>query len=78
MAHLVYLSQARLALMDELINYHQEILDSVQNKEFEEGIAIIAAAVNVVLDDYYTPDDIENIMNLLIERLQQKRAIVIN
>jgi hypothetical protein len=66
-----------LALLEELLNHHKELYEKVKDEEYEQGIAILAAEVNIVLDDYYTAEDLERIHGLILERLQKRREIIV-
>lgn len=77
MAYIEILPSNLLALQEELLNHHKELYEKIKYEEYEQGLAILAAEVNIVLDDFYTAEDLERIHGLILERLQKRREIII-
>ena len=76
---IVMIPESRLALQRELRN-HPSLLEKLQiyhQDDFEGILGEIAAHVNVLLDDYYTQDDIDRICDMLVFRLKQKGMEII-
>lgn len=46
-------------------------------KSFEDGLAIIATYCDVILDGVYQADEIADLCNVLLKRLQSKRGSII-
>lgn len=75
MAHLEFFPESYLALQQELADNHPELAARIAKhppSEFEFRIAEIAAYCDVILDGYYTPEDLEKLCNLLWTKLKQK------
>ena len=78
MAYVLMLPKSLLLLRQEVLEHHKDLFEQVCNMEYEEGLGTIAAHVNVVLDDFYTEEDIEKLHYLLLDRLQAKRTIIVH
>lgn len=74
--HIVLFDPRRIALQEELKN-HPELCKLIANHpadQFEHRLAEIAAYCDVLLDDYYTQDELSNLCELLTSRLVDKRT----
>lgn len=67
------------AVQSEL-KYHPALKDQLAFpgavKSFEDGLAIMAAYVEVVLDGEYDADDIVRIYEIILKRLIDKRGVI--
>jgi hypothetical protein len=73
---LVMYPQEILALMREVRENHPQLQETLQKQEsqyWEVCLAEIAAYVNVILDAWYSPEDVIRLCALLREKLIQKR-----
>lgn len=79
MAQLVFYSESRIQLAKE-IQFHPDLLQALAESDandFETKLAVIAAHVNIVLDDEYTQKDIDHICDLCWNRLRERRKEII-
>ena len=79
MAYLEYFSPARLALQKEL-EHHPDLwpyLAKHPPAEFELRLAEVAAYCEIILDGYYSPDDLDALCYLLVKKLYEKRTLII-
>lgn len=79
MAILEYFSDSRIALQQEL-QYHEELWPLIAKyppQEFEMRIAEIAAYCEVILDGYYTVEDLDRLCEVLVKKLYEKRTGVL-
>lgn len=78
---LVYFSDARLELQKELAHQdHEELWHLVSNhppQEFELRLAEIATYCELILDDYYSQEDLDKICDILTKRLRDKRGALV-
>lgn len=80
MAYYQYFSECYQELIKEVYEHPElveKLLDIPVAADFSERLGVIAAHCNILLDDYYTPTDIENITTLCIRKLQEKRTQII-
>lgn len=81
MAHLSFFPPEALALQEELPN-HPELVQKLCNAGLLESslpdkIAIIATHCDVLLDGYYTIEDVIGICGALTNKLKEKRVQII-
>ena len=79
MAYLEYFSPQRLALQQEVMQ-HPELMTLLANHggaEWETKLAEIAAYCGVILDGAYLPEELDNLCDILIRKLQEKRTLII-
>lgn len=76
--NLEFFSDSRIALNHEVAE-HPELCSFLANhpaQEFEIRLAEIAAYCEVVLDDWYTPDDLDKLCDILWNKLREKRGSI--
>lgn len=76
---LVYFNQNRVDLAQEC-KEHPELMDLLamhQQDEFEVMLAQIAAYCEVVLNDNYTPSDLDYLCGILCNKLREKRGSIV-
>lgn len=78
-AYLEFFPESYIALNLEVSNHPElcELLSKHPPQETEIRIAEIAAYCEVVLDGYYTPEDLDRLCDILVRRLQNKNSILI-
>jgi hypothetical protein len=76
MAHYVYFPQQILDLQKEIQQHPPlvEIISLNQQYNFEVLLGHVAAYVDMVLDGVYTPPEMLRLSEILIGKLQDKRA----
>ena len=77
--NLEFFSDSRIALNREVIEHPTlcELLSKHPPQEFEIRLAEIAAYCDVVLDDWYTPADLDKLCDILWNKLREKRGGII-
>lgn len=76
---LEFFSDSRIALNHEIVE-HPELCVLLANhpaQEFEIRLAEIAAYCEVVLDDWYTPKDLDKLCDILWNKLREKRGGIV-
>lgn len=79
MAYLEYFDHRKLELQREL-EYHPDIctiISAVPASEFELRLAHIAAYCGVMLDDYYSEEEVCNLCEILTKKLYEKRTMIV-
>lgn len=78
-AHLEFFPESYIALNQEVGNHPElcELLAKHPPQEFEIRLAEIAAYCGVVLDGYYTPEDLEKLAHILVGKLKDKNCLII-
>lgn len=81
MAHLAYFPESALALQEELQN-HPELVKTlysagVMESQLPDKLAIIATYCDVLVDGYYSLDDIIGLCGVLTNKLKEKRVEII-
>jgi hypothetical protein len=77
MARLEFFSEDRIALHRE-VKMHPELMAQINpSGDFAEKLGVVAAYVNIALDDYYTEEDIDSICSMIVSRLRDRRATII-
>lgn len=77
--NLEFFSDSRIALNHE-VTEHPELCALLANhpaQEFEIRLAEIASYCDVVLDDWYTPNDLDKLCDTLWNKLREKRGGII-
>lgn len=68
------------AVQREVAHYHPalkaQLMEPGAVKSFEDGIAIMATYVDLVLDGEYSGEDITGIYEQIFRRLRQKRGVI--
>ena len=81
MAYLDYFPQERIALQEELAHpAHQELWPLVAKhppQEFELRLAEIAAYLGIVLDGYYSQEELNKLCDILTRKLYEKRTQIV-
>lgn len=81
MAHLEYFSDQRLELQKELAHQdHEELWHLISKhppQEFELRLAEIASYCEVILDGYYSQEELDKICTILTDKLRKKRRALI-
>ena len=79
MAYLEYFSPQRLALQEEVQKHPElmELLATHGGNEWETKLAEISAYCGVILDGAYLPQELDNLCDILIRKLMEKRTLVI-
>ena len=77
--HLEFFPESFIALNQEIGNHPElcRLLAKHPPQEMEIRMAEIAAYCDIVLDGYYTPDDLEKLADILVRRLKDKNSIII-
>lgn len=76
MATLVYFSEERIALQNEILK-HPELIELLQKHpvgEFEIRLAEVASYCEVILDGNYTDTDIDRLCKILTWKLIEMRT----
>lgn len=81
MAHLEYFDFRRIALQKEL-NFHPDIQKLLvkhcgSTAKFEVILAEISSLFGIILDDYYSQEDLNNLCEILTKKLYEKRSLII-
>lgn len=76
MAHLEFFPEERIRLQQELIHHPElcEFLAKHPANEFEIRLSEIAAYCEVILDGYYSQEELNKLCDILTRRLIQKRT----
>jgi hypothetical protein len=77
--HYQYFPEEHIALQEEIL-HHPDLLTILavqQSKDEHIILAEIAAYCKVVLDGTYMPDEITKLCDILVRKLQERRAIVL-
>jgi hypothetical protein len=81
MAYLEFFSPERLALQQEImLDDHAALwplLAKYPASEFEMRMAEVAAYCDVVLDGYYSQQELDKLCDILVKKLREKRTLVI-
>jgi len=77
--YLEYFPESYIALNQELGNHPDlcELLSKHPPQEIEIRIAEIATYCDIVLDGYYTADDLDKLCDILVRKLKDKSSIII-
>lgn len=76
---LEYFHPARIALQTE-IKHHARLIDRLgiyHTDDFSGKIGEVAAYCNIALDGMYTPEDLDNLCDILVVSLRKKRTIIL-
>lgn len=79
MAYLEYFPESRLQLAQE-VKKHPDLMEKIQKHpqdEFELILAEIATYCEILLDGYYTQEDLDGLCEILYWKLRNKRSPVI-
>ena len=79
MAYLEYFDPRMLALQEE-VSHHPQLMGLLAKhppQEMEMRIAEIAAYCEVILDGYYTQEELAQLADILTRKLKQKNCIVL-
>lgn len=77
--HIVMFDPSRIALQEEL-RFHPELCELIAKhpaSEFELRIAEIAAYCDILLDGYYTPDELSKLCGIMAAKLYERRTQLI-
>ena len=81
MTHLVEFPMEAIELNIEM-SHHPELAVNIAeymietpNADFYDKLATVAAYVGIVLDGYYTMDDVKKLCTICTQKLQEKRSI---
>ena len=79
MAYFEYFDPRMLALQEEVSHHPQlmELLAKHPQQEMEMRIAEIAAYCEVMLDGYYSEEQLNELADVLTRKLKQKNCIVL-
>ena len=79
MAYLEYFDPRMIALQEELLNHPRlmELLAKHPPQEMEMRLAEVAAYCEVMLDGYYSREQLAELADVLTRKLKQKSCIVI-
>ncbi len=80
MTNLVYFSDSRIALQEE-VPKHPDLMERLADQpvdEFEIRLALIAGFCNILLDGHYTQEDIDGICEACVQELTKRRMPVID
>lgn len=80
MAHLEFFSEARIELNKE-VRHHpelQQLLATLGSDDFEDRLACVAAYCSVIVDGFYTPSELDRLCDILIQKLRDKRIVIVN
>lgn len=72
-------SEARIAFMRELLTHHKELMDRLPNEElyYDELLGAVAAQLNIAVDEYMTPAELDIFASALTAELYKKRTSII-
>lgn len=79
MPYLVMFDPRRIELQKELV-HHPKLCELINNhpvSEFETRLAEIAAWCGVLLDGYYTPEELSKLCEILRDKLYESRTEII-
>lgn len=77
-AVLEFFPAAMIELNKEL-QYHPLLTSTLRpSMSLEEKLGHTAAYCNVVIDDYFLEEELENLIHILLQILRKKSAIIIN
>lgn len=79
---LEFFSPAKIALNME-VKQHPGLLNligqlSPEEQTFENKLGVTAAYCQIPIDNTFTPDQIDDLCNLLVKELRRKRSIIIH
>lgn len=72
-------SQQRIEFQKE-VNKHPKLVEQISESgavEFVDILAFTAAYCGIVVDGYYYPEELDRLCDILIQRLQHKRTIIL-
>ena len=77
--HIVLFDPHRIALQEELRNHPElcELIAKHPADQFEVRLAEIAAYCEVLLDGYYTEEELSNLCGILTNRLIERRTQIV-
>lgn len=78
---LVYFPESALVLDEEIKKNHPalaNVLAQYPNRPLEVKIAAVAAYCNIMVDGYFTENDLKQLIDLLLKKLQEKSAIFVD
>lgn len=77
--HLEFFPESFIALNQEVSNHPElcRLLAKHPPQETEIRMAEIATYCDIVLDGYYTPEDLEKLADILTKKLKAKNSIII-
>ena len=69
------------AVQSEIARYHPKLLEQLKEpgavKNFEDGVAIIATYLDIVLDGVYCGEDVVRLYEVFYRKLQDKRGAIV-
>jgi len=80
---LEYFGENKIAFVKELSNYHPELNEMLLTKHAHEtdpeilstlAVAEVAAYYEIILNGDYTPDEVENLCGILLQKLVNSRT----
>ena len=76
---LEFFSEHRIALNQEVLQHPelQALLGTHPVDAFEERLGEVAAYCGIIVDGYYTQEDIDKLCGILVRKLRDKRSIII-
>ena len=80
-AELVFFPPAAIALNLEIAQNHPElarILAQYPGRPLEVKVATVAAYCNLAVDGQFDEIDLENLINILLQKLKQKSMLFVN
>lgn len=69
-----YVPNELVALQDELSRHPDLLAKAKEGSTFGETLGIVAAELEIVLDGYYSGDDVKNLCVIIKNRLQDRRS----
>ena len=70
---------AAMIELNKEIKYHELLMATLTpSMSLEEKLGHTAAYCNVVIDDYFLEEELENLIHILLQILRKKSAIIIN
>jgi hypothetical protein len=79
MAYLEYFDVRKRDLAQELTHHPElcEILARVPASEFELRLGHVAAYCGVIVDEYYSEEEVCNLCEILTKKLYEKRTMIV-
>jgi len=77
MPYIEYFPEVFIELQEELQSHNDllvKLLQLPKDSPMELKIAEIATHVDIVLDGFYTAEDVEKLVGILLQKLKQKRG----
>lgn len=69
-----------IELQRELLQHHPDIVQQLQDydaKDPADKIGYLAGLLDIVVDGWYTPDEVVKLATICLERLREKRTILV-